>query len=152
MFQRSKLLVALGIALFVACGCGKSSPVIVPTEGVVLLNGKPLPNASVTFMPMIDHFGAEAYSSAVTDDNGKFTLTCHYNDQPGAAVGKHVVLVTEAPLPDKMRGVQDSRVVDAYQAKLGNRPIPATYASAGKSPIRIDIAQGQQSVTVELTR
>lgn len=152
MTQRLPALVAFGIALSFISGCAKSFPVIVPTEGVVLLNGKPLPNASVTFMPMLDQFGAESYSSGVTDEKGKFTLTCHYNDQPGAALGKHIVLVTEAPLPDTMRTIQDSRVVDAYQAKLGNRPIPAMYASAGKSPIRIDVAPGQKSVTVELTR
>jgi hypothetical protein len=125
---------------------------VVPVQGTVTLNGKPLPKASVTFVPQLDHFGAESNSTAVTDENGRFTLTCAYNDQPGAIVGKHVVLVTESPLPDDLRNVRDARAIDRHRANLGNRPIPPQYSSVSQSPLQIEIKKGQESVTIELTR
>jgi hypothetical protein len=125
---------------------------VVPVQGRVLLNGKPLPKASVTFMPLLDHFGTESNSNAVTDEDGRFTLTCLYNNQPGAVVGKHVVLVAESPLPDDLRGNVASRLIDDYRAKLGNRPIPPQYKSVSQSPIKIEIKEGQEPVTIELTR
>ena len=118
----------------------------------MLLNGQPLPNASVTFVPMLDHFGSESNSTAVTDANGKFSLTCAYNAQPGAVVGKHVVLISEPPLPEDMRNVRDSRVLENYRANLGNRPIPPDYGTMSKSLIQIEVKEGQSEYKIELTR
>lgn len=145
------LLVGLG-ALLPLSGCAKRLPSVVAVQGTVLLNGVPLPSAAVTFMPQLENFGAESNSTAVTDDNGKFTLTCAYNSQPGAVVGKHMVLITDPPLPEDMRDIRDARVLAQYRAQLGNRPIPQQYSSATQSPIRIEIKQGQEPVTIELTR
>jgi hypothetical protein len=145
------VLVGLG-GLILLPGCGHRLPPVVAAKGTVLLNGKPLPKASVTFVPMLDHFGAESNSTAVTDENGEFTLTCAYNNQAGAVVGKHVVLVAETSPPDELRNVQDSRVLDAYRAKLGNRPIPPEYSSVSQSPIKIEVKEGQSEYKIELTR
>jgi hypothetical protein len=88
----------------------------------------------------------------VTDENGQFTLTCAYNNQPGAVVAKHVVLVTESSLPEELRNNQDSRVLDNYRAKLGNRPIPPEYSSVSLSPIKIEVTKDQSEYKLELTR
>jgi hypothetical protein len=133
-------------------GCGRPLPSVVPVQGTVLLNGKPLPKAAVTFVPQLDRFGAECHSTAVTDENGQFTLTCAYNGQPGAVVGKHIALVTESPLPEELRNSRNAREIAAYRAKRGNRPIPPGYSSVHQSPIRIEIKEGQEPVTIELTR
>ncbi len=144
------VFVALG-GLLPLGGCTHRLPPIVPVQGTVLINGKPLPKASVTFMPQLDHFGAESNSTAETDEDGKFTLTCAFNSQPGAVVGKHVVLVSEAALPAELRRAQDGRI-DQYRAKLGNRPIPAEYSSVTQSPLRIEVKEGQEPLTLELAR
>ena len=153
MFRRIVVIIIIGLGGLIALnGCGRRLPSVVPVQGTVLLDGKPLPLASVTFVPLLDRFGAESNSTAGTDENGHFTLTCAYNNQPGAVVGKHVVLVTESPLPDDLRKVRDSQVIDRYRAKLGNRPIPPRYSSVGASPLQIEIKEGQERVTLKLTR
>jgi hypothetical protein len=121
-------------------------------QGTVLLNGKPLPKASVTFVPQVENLGADSNSTSVTDENGQFTLTCAYNGQPGAVVGKHVVLIAEPPLPEELRNSRDVREVAQYRAKLGNRPIPPAYGMVSKSPLQIEIKEGQEAVKLELTR
>lgn len=149
---RRALVIVVGLSGVIGlAGCAHRLPPLVAAQGTVLLNGQPLPKASVTFVPMLDHFGAEANSTAVTDENGHFILTCAYNNQPGAVVGTHVVLVSET-MPEDLRNVQDSRVVDAYRAKLGNRPIPPDYSSVSKSPIKIEVKEGQSEYKVELKR
>jgi hypothetical protein len=153
MSPRLAGVVILGlIGLAPLGGCGRRLPAVVPVQGTVLVNGKPLPKARVTFVPQLDNFGAESNSTAVTDENGQFTLTCTFNGQPGAVVAKHVVLVAEASLPEEMRNVRDARVIRQYQAKLGNRPIPSRYSSVRESPIQIDIKDGQEPVTLKLSR
>jgi hypothetical protein len=145
------VLVGLG-GLMSLAGCAHRLPPIVPAKGMVLLNGKPLPNASVTFVPMLEHFGANSNSTALTDENGEFTLTCMYNNQPGAVVGTHVVLVTEPPVPDELRKEQDGRVIANYRAKFGNRPIPPEYSTVSQSPIKIEVKEGQTEYNIDLTR
>lgn len=144
------LFVGLG-GLIALQGCGRL-PAIVPVQGTVFLNGQPLSKASVTFVPPLENIGAESNSTAVTDENGRFTLTCAYNNQPGAFVGKHTVLIAEPPLPENLRNVRDTRTLEAYHAQLGNRPIPADYSSISKSPIKIEVKEGQTDYKIELTR
>src|SRR5262245_2230951 len=93
---------ALLAAALLAAGCNKTPPAIVPAEGVVLLNGQPLPHAEVQFVPMLRGFGGEYIAVAVTDDQGRFKLLC--KGQPGACAGENKVTVTEGPVPDEFRG------------------------------------------------
>src|SRR5262249_60368686 len=97
--------------------------------GTILLNGKPLPQAQVEFVPELANFGTIMNSSAVTDDQGHFQLICGYKQQPGAVVAKHHVLVSEQPTPSEYRSF-DQRTqarFAQYLAKLKNRPIPPDY-------------------------
>jgi hypothetical protein len=137
---------------FLMSGCAKQPPQIIPVEGTVTINGKPLPRARVTFIPQLTDFGAEYNSSAVTDDSGHFVLKLQSDDRSGAAVGTHIVLVAETGLPKELRGEQDGRILDAYRAKLGNRPIPPKYNSVSQSPLKIEVMPGGPPVALELTR
>jgi hypothetical protein len=153
MSYRFFFIMLLGlISLASLSGCGRGTPAIVPVKGTVLLNGQPLPKATVQFVPQRSDLSAEFTSTAVTDDSGAFTLTCGYKDLPGAAVGQHTVLITESPLPDEMRNTRDYREIERYQANLSNRPIPPKYSSAKESPLKIDVKEGQEDVKLELTR
>src|SRR5439155_8016866 len=132
----------LGMLILLALvGCGKSPPPITEVEGVLLLNKQPLPNAQIEFVPELKDFGAEMNSMAVTDEKGFFRLTCNQNQQPGAAVGTHRVVVTEPATPKELRG-QDEKTQKEYRqylAGLKNRPIPDVYATVGKTPLRIEV-------------
>jgi hypothetical protein len=148
-------LAGLGLGVAVALsGCARVPPPVTGAEGTVLLDGKPLPQAQVEFVPELRNFGAEMDSLAMTDDQGHFRLTCTYKEQPGAVVGKHHVLVTEPPTPAEYRS-QDERTqakLAQYLAGLKNRPIPEAYATLGKTPLVVEVKPGQSVYDLQLTR
>jgi hypothetical protein len=131
-------------------GCHKSPPPVVAAEGTVTLDDRPLVNVMVQFMPESSDFGAELNSMGVTDDKGHFTLTCNYNSQPGAVVGKHRVVVGEGPVPAEIRR-QQSKVAE-FQASLKNRPIPTNYGSFSQTPITLEVTPEQKTYAVKLVR
>ena len=142
------------LAVLAAFGCGKSPPPIVEVEGTVLLNGQPLPNAQVEFVPELKDFGAEMNSTATTDDKGHFKLTCNLNQQTGACVGSHRVLISEPPTPGDLRG-QDAATqakLAQFQARLKNRPIPPQYSSVSKTPLRFEVKPDQKTYQIDLQR
>jgi hypothetical protein len=79
------------IALLVA-GCGGiETPPLGLVEGVVTLDGVPLPAAMVVYTPD----GPGRSSTAVTDTSGRYALV-FLRDIPGANVGTHTVRITTA--------------------------------------------------------
>ena len=80
---------AVAVGLVVAVGCG-DGPRMAPVKGAVLVDGKPLGQAGVTFTPV--EGGRPAW--ATTDANGRFELTT-LRSGDGAFVGEHVVTVAE---------------------------------------------------------
>lgn len=151
MSARTFAPLAVGLAMAVG-GCAPSPPTIVPVEGTVVLDGAPLAFAYVEFVPDLKNFGAEYNSSAVTDENGRFVLVCAMNQQSGAAVATHKVMVTEH-IPDDMRGMsaQDQAKLAAYQAKLKNRPIPDLYGTLTRTPLTVEVTAAGTHV-LKLTR
>src|SRR5215472_14241829 len=89
------VLTALAIS-----GCAKSPPPVTEAEGIVYLNGEPLPHAQIQFVPDLKHFGSDYNSSGVSDAQGRFQLKCAKKGQPGAVIATHWVVVTDGPAPD----------------------------------------------------
>jgi hypothetical protein len=143
---------ALWCIVFALCsgGGGKAPPPpIVPASGVVLLNGAPLPHASVRFIPNIK-FGAQYIATGVTDEQGNYALQC--NGQPGACATENTVTVTEADLPSHLKGESSQGELAIYLRSLQNRPIPRLYASAVSSPLRFTVTDEQSQYNIELKR
>ena len=84
---RALSFVALG-AVFLA-GCGGSKYPTAPVSGTVRMNGKPLPDAALTFQPM----GGGMASVGATDKDGRYTLEFYDSGKPGAVVAKHRVVI-----------------------------------------------------------
>src|SRR5262245_49429633 len=150
--KRWVLGAAVLVAALLPAGCGKSPPPFTEVEGVVTVNGKPLPQATVTFAPTATGFGAEVLSTAVTDDNGRFKLAC--GNKSGACVGEHKVTVSEAPLPEKLRGMsgEAQREASRYLAALKNRPIPQQYSNYAQTPLTITVTQDKKEYPISLQR
>jgi hypothetical protein len=89
---RLQLLAAGGLLAAVA-GCS-GGPAIAPVSGVVKLDGKPYPDAVVSFQPIgtPEEPNPGRGSSAYTDENGRFVLV-HDSGRKGAVVGKHRVRI-----------------------------------------------------------
>ena len=127
---------AILVALLLA-GCSASSKPYqtAPVAGLITLDGKPLPDAHVTFMPV-----AEAQSRSQsgpegngdTADNGRYSLKTAFGDA-GASVGKNRVMN-----PDRSKEVAKERV-------------PAKYFS-DQSPLFWDVSSsGTKTADFELT-
>jgi hypothetical protein len=116
----------LALALAVA-GCDRG-PEIAPVTGRVVVDGKPIQNAEVTFEP-----AAGRASHGHTDQDGRYEL--RYDRQTmGALVGSHTVRIlsaTEVTLPN---------------GKFVLRPqtVPPRYNT--QSELRKDVVSGETNV------
>jgi hypothetical protein len=141
---------AAGVALVaLLSGCGKSPPAVVPAEGVIRLDGKPLKNVQVRFVAVSDA-GPESIATGVTDEAGRFRLTC--NGRPGACAGENRVVVTEGDIPKRLQGEDAQDELAEYLESLGGRPIPPKYSDLTASPLRANVTAGQQEYNFDLTR
>ena len=123
-------------------GCGPDGPPTAPVTGTVTLDGEPLPEVTVTFMPDPNAGTLAAASRAVTDDRGVYVLTYQGPDRgPGAAVGQHVVTVSD-------RRAEESRGEEPYRIPLG-------YGESARTPLRAAVAPADgdapQTIDLELT-
>jgi hypothetical protein len=84
------LLLLLGCA---ASGCGNGGPDDLPdlaaVTGFITLDGQPLANARVVFLP--EKSGGA--SGAITAEDGSYELK-YRSGEPGAALGKHAVQIS----------------------------------------------------------
>lgn len=137
--KRWRLLVLL---IAGAVGCGKGSGVeTAPVSGVVTLNGQPLGQAKVSFMPATSDLNAPG-SVGITDDQGKYSLKVVTTNESGAMVGKHRVRITAA---------QDSAAEDDDETLVFDEPVPARYNS--QSELEFDVtASGSTTANFELQK
>ncbi len=96
--QTSRIRHPLYACLILAlAGCGGSGNYkLAPVSGKVILDGKPLPGATVRFEPIEVPRGSEGMgviSAGMTNEQGEFRLTTVMGDR-GAVVGTHRVMVS----------------------------------------------------------
>jgi hypothetical protein len=85
--------VLVGIT-FLSLGCGKNPHRLAPVSGRVTMEGKPLANALVAFLPDTKPGAMPSPTSrGETDQNGRYTLTSS-EDKPGAVVGTSKVRIS----------------------------------------------------------
>ncbi len=135
------LLIVVGAILpFTGCGGGMT-----PVTGVVTLDGKPLAEATVTFISE----DGKTVASGQSDDTGTFTLTS--GNAPGAFPGTYKVTVTKYPKVVGMSpGLQGGGGMDKdylnnmkkEMSKMGvpggagaKVELPAVYAAIEKTPL-----------------
>jgi hypothetical protein len=114
-----RLLVPSALLLLAtAAGCGPSRPALLPAEGVVTLDGKPLAEASVVFQPA----GGGRPATGITDANGRFKVGT-FKPHDGALPGMHVVTVakSEGTSPSDTRWISPKIYSLADQSGLSAR-------------------------------
>ena len=141
------------------CAVGCSPRVVrVPVEGVVTLDGKPVAEAAVTFMPRFP--GRPGV--AVTDNAGRFLLQ-DAGMKPGVAPGEYDVVVFKADgAPTAVvEAVPESAIVDpktfntvspaTSQAKAVRYIVPERYGSPHTSKLGVTISRPVNDLTFALT-
>jgi hypothetical protein len=126
-----------------AIGCGaRNWPMNEQVEGTVKMDGAPLPNVMVQFVPDLDPKRQAPQSAGMTDENGHFTLTCD-NKKPGAVLGKHnVVVIAGRGSSGRTNDMDDVPAKDALKAK---KSIPLDYAMTTKTPLKIEVTADKHS-------
>ncbi|MEQ1829496.1 MAG: hypothetical protein ABL921_26265 [Pirellula sp.] len=132
MYDRVGICLLGGLSwLFV--GCGSSGPEKAPVSGVVTFQGRPVKHALVTFFPQ--NIAEAKMAFAQTDDEGRFKSLRSEAPGDGAAVGKHMVTVTESwPL-----GAEIPTTVDGMQKPPPRGPWADRYRDSSGSPLTVQV-------------
>lgn len=126
------------IALLLCAGCSSSLFEFADVEGRVLLDGEPVQEAKVVFMPTARGPNGEAgpYSQGRTDSEGRFTLNSIEEDpRTGAVVGLHKIVVStkKARLdPNQM----DVEIIESPET------IPHVYTYYKRTPLTFTVPSG----------
>jgi hypothetical protein len=94
MNARSLAAALAGLLCCGVVGCG--SPRFAPVSGRVTLDGQPVPDAVVMFLPVAPEGGIDAPgpgSLGLTNEQGEFTLKVVAEGGPGGLVGEHRVAI-----------------------------------------------------------
>jgi hypothetical protein len=122
--------VLLAVLLLTVAGCGDGRPARVTVSGRVLIDGEPLTQGIVQFVPD----GARPSASKI-DAEGRFKLTC-YDGGDGIVPGTH-------------------RVMIAAKEMLGESKVkwlaPPKYADFRSSELSFEITEPIDDLTIELT-
>lgn len=138
------------LAILVAGGCSGDSRVA-GVSGTVTLDGKPIGDAAVAFVPKDG--GRPAFG--ITDADGNFELTT-FASGDGALIGSHSVTVTptddesEAPSPDISGAEDDSLSSVAAEFKPKKRPkrsqIPDRYSNQDTSGLEFEVQPDKENL------
>ncbi|MCC9606360.1 carboxypeptidase-like regulatory domain-containing protein [Blastopirellula sp. JC732] len=145
---------ALLSCLIMSVGCAEQGPSLGAVSGTVTLDGKPLPNVIVSFVPVT---GGRP-SVGTTDENGKYQLA--FVDRLGALTGKHKVSITTVVQGDDIDfseiSSDDPRYEEMVLARKSDydnavvkEPLPAAYNS--KSELIREVESGANAIDFALT-
>jgi hypothetical protein len=144
------LLVATG--LITGCGSSERSGLIglVAVSGQVSLDGKPLPKATVLFIPTSK--GKPMHDAgAQTDDEGKFELRAGEGSDSGALPGKYRVVISRLVMPDgsviETNGEKSPMELTMEGAK---ESVPKTYSDLAFSKLSATIPDGGTTLNFAL--
>jgi len=150
------------LATVLLTGCGDSGPKIVPVEGTVTLDGKPLAYKSLTFVPAEGTAGNGA--GGFTNGEGKYSLLAFAfgatKDYNGCPPGQYRVVVTEPTIPiseadfiplsgDEEEG-DESVVAHAPARNPAKRNFPAIYTSSKTTPLLLEVSKTGGVISIEL--
>jgi hypothetical protein len=135
--QKTAVLVGL---LVMTLGCGDSGPTLASVDGLVTVDGKPLPLASLTFVP---ESGSPSYGQ--TDKEGKYTLM-FTDTKYGAMLGKHEVKIEVTKLS---KGEIEEMKAQGMEVSSSDLALPKQYKKPGA--LTAEIKSGKNKVDFPLT-
>jgi Carboxypeptidase regulatory-like domain len=141
--------VAWAALVFGAAGCGAGG--LSTVQGTVTLDGQPLPNATVTFLPAS---GKGQQARGVTDASGNFRLET-FKPGDGAVPGEYKVIIqyTEGLSPEATTAPKEGqsmkdmweksqKALKEQQKKPPKYVIPAKYSDPGQTVLTQRVPAG----------
>jgi hypothetical protein len=145
--------VCTAIVLFVLPACSGQPYQTAEVEGTILWKKKPLKNVEVQFLPDVEQQTRGPRSTALTDEQGHYTLLFD-DDQPGAVVGHHLIVLSEI-----VEETQRGRKGEGHGAGSREEPntqtasrlhIPDQYNKATTTPLKREVQPGSQTIDLDL--
>jgi len=120
----------LGLA---GCGDAESSIALVPVKGTVTLNGKPMANAQISFIPDPGNKSSTA-GGDTTGPEGNYMA--RFKGRSGLAPGKYKVTIAPGVSSSSSAGGSEAFKDDPFMAAEGARAASSTKASAKKLEVK----------------
>lgn len=139
----------LGMLVALA-GCSRT-PELASVEGVVRLDGKPLCDVEVQFIPDVTQGTTGPPGSAYTDKEGRYQIVAR--GKTGIVVGKNRVSIHDATIMMPGGGADPESGVAVPGAPLhARRPrVPSAYSNAAQNPLGVfEIGSGSNLLNFEL--
>jgi len=128
-------------------GCSEKYPNLpeqYPVAGRITLDGKPLPDAGIMFLPRGDTRGTGAFG--MSDKEGKYTLKTDHGG-PGAPEGEYAVTISRVVNRDGTPYVPKPDVAEAGERET----LPAFYHDSMKTVLSAKVPKGGDTVNFDLT-
>ncbi len=161
MLVRTSLIVCFALSLV---GCDRG-PKLVPVNGTVTLDGKPLLFKSLYYYPDRSAGTQGNGSGAFTDKEGKYYLIANIGgttrDQRGVQPGKYRVTVTESVIPISEKDFAPQAAPEnpdepapalVYSDRPMRREIPSVYSSENSTPLIVDVPENGGTFDFELKK
>lgn len=133
----AKPLLPCALLFLATVGCG--GPYNANVDGVVTLDGQPVPRGTVSFIPAGD--GSTAYGRI--DSSGNYELRT--GREEGLPAGEYMVTVVANELPP------ESQTADGGPPPPGKPITPAWYRSQGTSGLQYTVEPGGNDINLELS-
>lgn len=128
---------SLLMLIVMSVGCGGAS-LTVPVSGTILLDGQPLKNASLHFVPQTG--GRDATSTS--DESGKFVMST-FEPRDGVVKGNYKVVVTpNIAVEETSFESADAAMAAATAAKppkTASSSFPSAYTRVDQTPLTIEV-------------
>lgn len=126
-------------------GC-EQRPQMGQVEGTVKLNGQPLAEVEIQFLPDPSLGTRGPRSKGRTDENGHFRLICD-DLREGAIVGTHRVFVRDMKPYDAMNHLAKPK---AQRPPMAKDRIPKRFSDQSTTPLRKTVEPGRQTIDIEI--
>jgi hypothetical protein len=143
-------VVAALVAAALAAGCAGRE--FAEVEGTVTLDGAPLLEVEVVFVPDPDRGPGGNNATAYTDEHGRYRLRAVRDGRDGAAVGWYrVVFIDLAAVTDVSKfGAPRGGEVAVAPTKPKARRFPPVFADLALTPHKVEIRPGKQKLDFDL--
>jgi hypothetical protein len=141
-WHRAGLAAVAALGLLTSGGCG--GPACGPVEGSLRMNGKPLANVLVEFLPEANG----PRSSGVTDPAGKYRLTT-LDGRAGALVGRHRVVLSDLEVyDDKPPAPGEKKKRDVVPARPSR--LPRHYGEVANTPLKKEVHAAPNTIDLDV--
>lgn len=142
----SRVVVCTCLSLVILLGCNSSGTT--PVEGQVLLDGTPLPNASIQFVPQ----GTGQDATGATDAQGKFAMSTN-KPRDGVMPGSYKVVITPrlTTIPQQFASADEAMKAAAVAKPIAHSSgFPQKYTRVDQTPLTIDVPLKDKKTVFDL--